>query len=151
MFAGIRSGVVTVFRNFSSLLVVWLIWIGVRLIWVVAAVPILFLLTPVFLLMFFIGALVAVFPALITAGLSSLLLSGIWPWVVAGMIAVPIFIFIVGIPLAFVDGLAEIYKSNLWTLSYRDLRPSENEVLESSVSPDVQEPPMHELEASSPA
>jgi hypothetical protein len=151
VFAGIRSGVVTVFRNFSSLLVVWLIWIGVRLIWFVAAIPIMLLLTPVFLLMILIGALVAGFPALITAGLASLFLSGIWPWVVAGMIAVPIFIFIVGIPLAFVGGLVEIYKSNLWTLSYRDLRPSEKEVLESSKSPDIQEQPMHELEASSTA
>jgi len=123
VFAGIRMGWKTVFSNFTSFLLIWAIWIGVRIGWILALIPIVLLLTPVFLVMLLLGVVVAAAPALITAGITSLLVEGLWPWIAAGLVGVPIFFLIVGLPLAFMSGFVEIFKSNLWTLSYRDLRP----------------------------
>jgi hypothetical protein len=128
VFAGIRRGWKTIFSNFTSFLLIWAIWIGVRIGWILALIPIVLLLTPVFLVMTLLGVFIAAAPALITAGITSLLVEGLWPWIAAGLVGVPIFFLMVGLPLAFISGFVEIFKSNLWTLSYRDLSPLQAEL-----------------------
>lgn len=141
VFAGIARGVKTVFSNFGSFAIIWLIWLGVRLGWTVAFIPVAIILTPVLLLTLLLGALVAIVPLLLTAGIAGLFLSSFWPWVVAGIVAFPFFIWIAFSPFAFVNGLVEIFKANLWTLSYRDLRPLEEKTpLESEVPPQKELP-----------
>jgi hypothetical protein len=40
-------------------------------------------------------------------------------------VGIPIFILVVAAPSVFLGGLAEVYKSSVWTLSYRELRALE--------------------------
>lgn len=141
VFAGIGRGVRIVFSNFGSFVIIWLIWLGVRLGWIIAFIPVTIVLSPVLLLTLMVGALFAIVPALIAAGIASLFLSGFWPWVVAGIIAFPFFLWIAITPLQFVNGLVEIFKSNLWTLSYRQLRPLEDRTpVEGQVPPQIERP-----------
>ena len=146
--AGIRRGVITVVRNPVEIFVVWLMWLGVRFAWVVISVPIFLVMLPVLLVLLLVGVLVAAVPALITAGISGLFLDGILPWIIGALFGLPLFMLVVAAPMAFVSGLVEIFKSNLWTLSYRELRPIESDVTELERIPTVQEGRTPEVEAS---
>jgi len=132
IFAGIRQGIATFFKNPGEWLVVWLVWIGVSILWSLVAIPVFIVLTPVLLFFILIGTLITIPVVLLTAGISSLFIGGYLPWVVGGIIAFPIFLLIMLIPLAFVNGLVRIYRTNLWTLSYRELRLMKNATSESS-------------------
>jgi hypothetical protein len=58
---------------------------------------------------------------LIVRGLSGLFMSGAAVWILSGAITLPVFILLLAIPLAFASGLIEVYKSTVWTLTYREL------------------------------
>ena len=42
-----------------------------------------------------------------------------------GVVGLPVFILVTILPLLLVTGWVELYKSNLWTLTYRELRGTE--------------------------
>ena len=146
--AGIRRGVITVFQYPAEVFVVWLMWLGVRLVWMVISVPIFLVMIPVILVLILVGVLVAAVPALITAGISGLFLDGILPWIIGALFGLPLFMLVVAAPMAFVSGLVEIFKSNLWTLSYREMRPIERDVTEQERMPTIQEGRTPEVDAS---
>jgi hypothetical protein len=75
------------------------------------------------------------FPALLVGGLASLIFEGPAPWVLAGAVGLPIFILIMAVPSLFLGGLAEVFKSGVWTLTYRELRALE------SVEPELNQLP----------
>jgi len=47
------------------------------------------------------------------------------PWILAGVVGLPIFILVMAAPWIFLGGLMEVFKSSVWTLSYRELRALE--------------------------
>ena len=49
------------------------------------------------------------------------LAGGAAPWVIAGVLAIPIFLLIFMVPVGFVGGLRETFVSSTWTLSYREV------------------------------
>jgi hypothetical protein len=103
----------------------WLITVAVRWGWRLALVPVVLGLVGVALLA---GSL----PALLTGGLTSLVTSGDLPVFLALGVGIPIFIVVLVAPLALLGGLREVFLSALWTLAYRELRPSEMEVRQRS-------------------
>jgi len=148
VFAGIRRGFATIFRHPGEMVIIWLIWIGVRLTWTVVSIPMYILLAPVVIVMVLLGVVFAAVPALIAAGISSFFLAGILPWVIGGLVGLPVFIVVAAVPLAYLNGLVEIFKSNLWTYSYRELRPLEAEAQEPAPSLEPPQIPIPETEAS---
>ena len=116
--------------------------------WMVISVPIFLVMLPVILVLLLVGVLVAAVPALITAGISGLFLDGILPWIIGALFGLPLFMLVVAAPMAFVSGLVEIFKSNLWTLSYREMRPIERDVTEQERMPTIQEGRTPEVDAS---
>jgi hypothetical protein len=78
-------------------------------------------------------------PALLAGGLASLAFEGPVPWILAAVAAVPIFILVMMVPLLFLGGLIEVFKSSVWTLTYREARALEGEEPESSELAEAEE------------
>ncbi len=119
--ASIRRGMATVRGNFREAGLVWLLWICIRLMWMVAAIPVLIILSPILLVSVVGGALVGAVPALAVGALLTPYLTGPFPWIVGAIAALPLFALVAAAPMFLVSGLVEVAKSGLWTLAYRDL------------------------------
>jgi hypothetical protein len=146
VFASIRRGLAMVRRNLKETGVIWLIWIGIRFAWMVAMVPVMIVIFPITLLFILAGAVLGGVPALMVGSLLLPFLEGPFPWIVGGVVGLPIFILVMIMPLIFLSGWVEVYKSSMWTLAYRELRPAES--IELRVVPEVE---ASSLEAASTA
>ncbi len=124
----IRQGYSLVRRHLTDVGVMWLIMIGLGLAWLLVIIPLMILLV---LLGLGIGGL----SALLVAGLASLILEGAVPWILAVIAGLPIFILVFAIPALFLGGLVEVFRSSVWTLTYRELRGLE------AAEPEPEEPP----------
>ena len=117
----IRYGFDMVRRHLKDVVIMWLIMVGIHIGWAIALVLITILLIPVILLLIVVGGVVGGLPALIVGGLASIFFEGAVPWILAALIGVQIFILIVAVPWVFLGGLMEVFKSSVWTLTYREL------------------------------
>ena len=114
----IRQGYAIVRHNLKDVIVMWLITVGLRIGWVIAMIP-------VVLLLLVVSAAVGGVLALVAGGLTGLAFEGPAPWIVGGMVGIPVFILVMAAPLAFLGGLFEVFLSSTWTLTYRELRGKE--------------------------
>jgi hypothetical protein len=126
----IREGFGVMRRHLKDVVIMWLIMIGVRIVWAIAMVVTFIVLFPIVLLLIVVGGVLGGLPALLVGGLVSLFFGGPVPWVVGAIIALPIFILVVIAPWVFLDGLMEVFKSSTWTLTYRELRALEGMEIE---------------------
>ena len=118
----IRLGWSMVRNNWKSVGLMWLVMIAVRIAWSIGVVIGMFLSLPVLLLTILAGALVGGLPALLVGGLSSIILNGPLPWIIGGVIGLPLFLVVALSPILFLRGLALVYDSTVWTLTYRELK-----------------------------
>ena len=122
----IRQGFGIVRRHLKDVVVMWLIMIGVQIGWVIALIATAIVLFPAIILLIIVGGVLGGLPALLIGGLASLIFEGAVPWILAGVVGVPIFILVMAAPWLFLGGLMEVFKSSVWTLSYRELRALES-------------------------
>jgi len=127
----IRRGFELVRKHLGDVALMWLIMLGVRIGLTIATIAAVILLFPVILALIVLGAVLGGVPALVVGGLTSLLLEGAVPWVLAGVIGLPIFILVMAVPWLFLGGVVEVFKSSVWTLTYRELRALEGLAQES--------------------
>jgi len=139
----IRQGFSVVRRHLKDVGIMWLIMVGVGIGWVIAMIAIAIVLLPAIILLIIVGGVLGGLPALLVGGLASLFFEGAVPWILAAVIGLPIFIMVVVAPWLFLGGLMEVFKSNVWTLTYRELRALES--VESEPDP-LPEPDMPDLE-----
>ena len=118
----IRVGFGTVRRHLKDVVVMWLIMVGVRIGWAITMIVTLVVLFPVILLLIIVGGVLGGLPALLIGGLVGLFIQGPVPWIVGGLIGLPIFILVMAAPWVFLNGMMETLKSSTWTLTYRELR-----------------------------
>lgn len=138
--ASIRRGFGLAVRHLGDTIVMWLIMIGVSIGWAIAKVILLILLLPVIILLIIVGVVLGGIPALLVGGLASLFLEGAAPWILAGLIGLPIFILVLAVPWLFLEGLMEVFKSSVWTLTYRELRALESVAPGLDAEPALSEP-----------
>ena len=122
----IRQGFSVVRRHLRDVVIMWLIMVGVQIgltIVMIAGVIVLF---PIILLLIVAGGVLGGAPALLVGGLASLFFEGAVPWILGAAIGIPIFILVVAVPWLFLGGLVEVFKSSVWTLTYRELRALED-------------------------
>ncbi len=127
----IRYGFDVIRRNLKDVAIMWLIMIGLQIAWAIAMIVTTIVLIPVILLLIIVGGVLGGLPALLVWGLASLFFEGAWPWILAGVIGIPIFILVMALPWLFLGGLMEVFKSSVWTLTYRELRALEGLEIES--------------------
>jgi hypothetical protein len=112
-------------RNWKSVALMWLVMIGIGIGYGIASLIVFFLLIPVYLVLLLPAVLVAVVPAGIAFGITSIFTSGPLVWIIAALVAIPFFFTILFAPLALVSSWYKIYSSNVWTLTYRELKAVE--------------------------
>jgi hypothetical protein len=124
----IRKGFWMVQNNLKDVGLMWLIMIGVQLVYPLAVIP-------VVLLAIFLGLVIAGPLGLLVGGIAGLLLSGEAAVILGLSVGIPIFIIVVASPLVFLDGLRDTFISTNWTLTYRELRALKG--LEPEVLPEI--------------
>ena len=113
-------------RNWKNVGVMWLVMIGVRIVWAIAFLILIIPLLIVSIITAVGGVLVALAPSLLAAGFASLFSAPeYWPWVFALIIGMPFFFVVAFSPVLLVNGWAQIYRSSVWTLTYRELKALE--------------------------
>ena len=141
VFDAIRHGYRIVRANLKDTALMWLILLGLQIVYGIAMLIVGLVLVVIALLVG--GAIV-----LLIGGVGALLGSGATMWIVGGVIGGLVLMIVVGIPALFLNGLKEVYINNAWTLSYREMYVLDGAVrdepgaLEPEVlEPEVQEPP----------
>ncbi len=113
-------------RNWKSVGLMWLVMIGIRIAWAIAFFILILPLLIVSILTAVGGVLVAIVPTLMAAGVASLFSApDYWPWIFAAIIGLPFFFVVAFSPIFLVSGWGQIYQSNVWTLTYRELKALE--------------------------
>lgn len=124
--AALRHGWAMFKRNWRSAALMWLVMIGVGIGFGIAGLIVFFLLIPVYLFLLLPAALAAVLPALIAFGITSIFASGPLAWIIAVLVAIPFFFVTLFAPLILFNGWYKIYESNIWTLTYREIKAIES-------------------------
>ncbi|MDX9990953.1 MAG: hypothetical protein RBS68_02785 [Anaerolineales bacterium] len=115
-----------IWRNWKNVGLMWLVVVAFNIAWTIIFFVLLFPLLAISMITALGGLLVATLPTLATAGIASLLSApGYWPWAFALIIGGPLFFLIAFSPILLVSGWALLYQSNLWTLTYRELKAIE--------------------------
>lgn len=134
--ASIRQGFVLLKTRFVRIIGTWLAWLAVRLVWMIALIPLMVVFFPVIILTMLVGGLISVIIALPVVGIASLYASTVFAWIIGGIFALPLFFVITFSPLFFLSGLVEVLKSSFWTLSYREFRPLPNSAQQPVAEPE---------------
>jgi hypothetical protein len=132
----IRRGFGMLAHHLKEIVVVWLAWLGVRLAWVLAVLPLLIVISPALMVSLVAGIVAAGLPAVAVGALLELVLESPFGWIAGAVVGLPIFIVVAIAPMAFLEGLVEIFKSSTWTLAYRELRALEATEVEPARQPD---------------
>ena len=125
----IKRGYGLVRRHFKDAAIMWLLMVGIGLGWGLIMIPLVFTLLVL-------GVLLGALPGLLAGGLASLFAEGAIPWITGAVIAAPIFLLVVTVPSVFLAGLMEVFKSSVWTLTYRELLTLEPVWVEAEPLPD---------------
>ena len=109
-------------ENWKNVGIMWLVMIGLGIVWAIVSIIAFILTIPVVLVTAVVGALVAVIPVLLAGGLTSIFLSGWLPWVIGVLFALPLFFTIAFSPWLLLGSWQTVYASTVWTLVYRELK-----------------------------
>jgi hypothetical protein len=124
--ASLRHGWALFKRNWKSAGLMWLVMIGIGIGFGILGIVVFFLLIPLYLILLVPAGLVAALPALIAFGITSIFASGPLAWIIALLVAIPFFFITLFAPLILVNGWYKIYTSNVWTLTYREIKALES-------------------------
>ncbi len=120
-----RRGWVLFKNNWKSAVLMWLVMLGIGIGFGIAGMILFFLLIPAYLILVLPAALVAAIPAAIAFGITSIFAADPLAWIVAALVALPFFFMVTLAPLTLVSGWYMIYTSNVWTLTYREIKALE--------------------------
>jgi len=112
--ASMRRGLQLVRQRLGDVIVMGLILFGLGLAWLIVMIPL-------FLVLLLAALVLGGLPALLVGMIISLFIKGSVPWIVAAIMGAPIFLLVIGLPLLFLNGLVETFRSSTWTLTYREL------------------------------
>jgi hypothetical protein len=111
--ASLRRGYAIVKQRLGDVIMMGVIMFGVGLMWGLIIIP-------VFLAVVVAAALIAGLPALLVGSIAGFFTQGYTPWIIAALVAAPIFLIAVIIPGALIGGWKEVFSSSTWTLTYRE-------------------------------
>jgi len=115
----IRRGWEIVRQHPKDAVWMWLAMVMVDLAWPFVIAPVGFALAAV-------GVVLGGLLTLVAGGLAGLAVEGVTRWILAGgLVGIPVFFLTILVPLAFLAGLREVFRSSAWTLTYCELRASE--------------------------
>ena len=118
----LRRGLAMVIENWKNVGLMWLVMIGLGIVWAVASVILIIVTIPVVIVTAAIALLVVALPYLLFVGIFSAFLSGTLPWIAGGLFVLPLFALIAFSPWMLLESWRTIYTSTVWTLTYREIK-----------------------------
>ncbi len=123
--AGVREslqrGFAMVLENWKNVGLMWLVMIGLGIVWMVASIILVIVSIPVVIITAVIALLVAAVPFLLFVGIFSTFLAGYLPWIAGGLFVAPLFFTIAFSPWLLLGSWQSVYTSTVWTLTYREI------------------------------
>lgn len=120
-----RQGWAMFKRNWKSAALMWLVMLGIGIGFGIAAMIAFFVLIPTYVIMAIPGAIVGAIPGAIAFGITSIFANAPWNWIIAVLVALPFFATVALAPMTLLQGLYMLFESNVWTLSYREMKALE--------------------------
>jgi hypothetical protein len=128
IWASICTGITLLRHHLKEVGTTWLVWIALRVLWAPVSVMVTLILLPVLLFFLLAGIVIGILPAALATGIASLFVNGATPWIIGAIAGLPLLILVTSIPMSLVGGWVQVYESNLWTLTYRELSAMEHTV-----------------------
>jgi len=124
--AGVREsfqrGFAFVLENWKNVGLMWLVMIGLGIVYTVASIILIIVTIPVVIVTAVIALLVVAIPFLLFAGIFSTFLGGILPWIAGGLFVAPLFFPLAFSPWVLLGSWQSVYTSTVWTLTYREIK-----------------------------
>lgn len=117
----IRQGFYMMKNHLKDIGIMWIIMVSLRLAWSIIMIPVIFLLSPVFLGLVLVGVVVGGIPAALIGLIANQFIQGVTPWILAAIVGLPFFFLTLVSPLIFLSGLWHAYQSSTWTLTFQTL------------------------------
>lgn len=118
----LRQGWAMVRENWKSAGLMWLVMIGLGIVWIPVSIIAALVTLPIVAITGAIAVLVAAIPGLLLVGIFSLFLSGPLPWIAAGIFILPLFFLIAFSPWLLLGSWQQVFTSSVWTLTYREIK-----------------------------
>ena len=113
VFAALWRGICLVRAQFQGVGLTWMVIAGLELVFPILAVPVAILLAAV-------GLVVGGGIGLLLGALLALVLAKATAWTIAGIVGLVLLALVVVVPLAWLDGMREVFTSAAWTLTFRE-------------------------------
>jgi hypothetical protein len=117
-----RRGFAFVLENWKSVGLMWLVMIGLGIVWAVASIILFIISIPLVIVTAVIAVLVVALPLLLFVGIFSTFLTGYLPWIAGGIFVAPLFFTLAFSPWVLVGSWQAVYTSTVWTLTYREIK-----------------------------
>ena len=131
----LRRGYQMVRENWKNIGLMWLIMVGLGIVWMIVSVIAVVLTIPIVIITSVVAAVVVVVPGLLLVGLFSLFLSGYLPWIAGGLFVLPLFFVLAFSPWVLLTTWQQVYTSTVWTLTYREIKALPAEIPEMGIGP----------------
>jgi hypothetical protein len=131
----LQKGFAMVLENWKNVGLMWLVMIGLGIVWAIASILVVIITIPVVIVTAILAAIVVAVPFLLLVGAFSLFLGGPLPWAAAGLFVLPLFFTLAFSPWLLLGSWQAVYTSTVWTLTYREIKALPAPVLEPIVEP----------------
>jgi hypothetical protein len=118
----LKRGFAMVRENWKSVGLMWLVMIGLGIVWAIVSIVAVIITIPVVIVTSAIAVIVVAIPGLLLVGAFSLFLGGPLPWIAAGLFILPLFFLIAFSPWLLLGSWQTVYTSTVWTLTYREIK-----------------------------
>jgi hypothetical protein len=118
----LRRGFALVLENWKSVGLMWLVMIGLGIVWAVASIILFVISIPLVIVTAVIAVLVVALPLLLFVGIFSTFLTGYLPWIAGAIFVAPLFFTLAFSPWVLVRSWQAVYTSTVWTLTYREIK-----------------------------
>lgn len=118
----LKRGFALVRENWKSVGLMWLVMIGLGIVWAIASFILVIITLPVVLVTSIIAFIVSAIPALLLVGLFSLFLSNVLAWVLGIVFVLPFFFTLAFSPWLLLGSWQSVFTSTVWTLTYREIK-----------------------------
>jgi hypothetical protein len=114
----IRQGFEYVWANLGEVALMWLLMVGVKIVWGIGLII-------VGVLLLILGGMLGGIPAILIGTFSQLAFnSESLSLILGGLAFAPVFLLVIIVPFVFLNGLMEAFISSTWTLTYREIATS---------------------------
>ncbi len=118
----LRRGWAMVRENWKSVGLMWLVMIGLGIVWAIGSIVLVIVAIPAVLVTLIIAVAITAIPVLLLVGLFSMFLGDVLAWVLGILFVLPLFFPIAFSPWLLLGSWQAVFTSTVWTLTYREVK-----------------------------